>query len=83
MAKNKRKNYYAVVGVNGYGVYNDYEKVLASHPYIKNYKCKGVKTYEEAVEQAFQMFHEIRGPITVRKVLEPIGSLNWFYHVNL
>ena len=28
MASNKRKNYYAIAGSNGYGAYNNYEKVL-------------------------------------------------------
>lgn len=76
MASSKRKNYYAVAGVNGYGAYNNYEKVLESREYIKNYKCKGCKTWEEAKEMAFQLFHEIRGPIAVGQMLELIKSMN-------
>ena len=82
MASNKRKNYYAIAGMNGYGTYNNYDKVLATHPYVKKYKCKGAATWEEAKELAFQMFQDIRGPITVDKVLEPIVSMNWFYRID-
>ena len=79
MAKNKRKNYYAIAGINGYGTYN---KVLATHPYVKKYKCKGAAMWEEAEELAFQLFQDIRGSITVDRVLEPIVSMNWFYRID-
>ena len=82
MASNKRKNYYAIAGSNGYGAYNNYEKVLKSREYVKKYKCKGCNTFEEAKEMAFQLFSEIRGPISVGKVLEPIVTMNWFYRTD-
>lgn len=83
MASNKRKNYYAVAGVNGYGAYNDYDKVLKSHPFIKKYKCKGTNSVEEARELAVQMFRELVGTYAVGKKLEPIVSLNWFYRTDM
>ena len=83
MAKNKRKNYYAIAGVNGYGAYNNYDKVLATHPFVKKYKCKGTNTVEEAKELAIQMYRELTVPYTVGKVLEPIVSMNWFYRTDV
>lgn len=36
-----KKRFYGVAGINGYGVYNDYGKVLESKPYIRGFKVKG------------------------------------------
>ena len=82
MAKNKRKKYYAVAGTNGYGAYDNYEKVMKSHSYIKSYKCKGTNTVEEAKELAVQMFCELTGPYTVEIILKPIAIINWFYRTD-
>ena len=82
MASSKRKNYYAIAGVNGFGAYSDYNKVEISRKFLKNFRCKGCKTFEEAKQTAINIYHEIRGPISVGKVLEPIISMNWFYRTD-
>ena len=83
MASSKRKNYYAIAGVNGFGAYSDYGKVEESRIYIKNFKCKGCKTYEEAKELAINIYHEIRGTIPFEGESKKIQSMNWFYRTDL
>ncbi len=41
--------YYAIYGVNGLGIYTDYDKVLEAKKFIsKGYKVKAYATWEEA-----------------------------------
>ena len=36
-----KKRFYGVAGTNGYGVFDDYGKVLKSRPYVKGFMLKG------------------------------------------
>ncbi|HJD47764.1 MAG TPA: hypothetical protein H9909_13055 [Candidatus Mediterraneibacter norfolkensis] len=85
MMRRKRK-FYAVAGFNGYGVYNDYDKVLDSKKYINGFKVKSFidkgaalryaeKTYYEMQIQRYHIFH----PICLNK---DYGGMNWFYFMN-
>ena len=38
------KKFYGIAGTNGYGVYDDYDKVLGSRKYVKGYKIKSFKS---------------------------------------
>lgn len=83
MASHKKKNYYAIAGVNGYGAYNDYGKVEKSRPFLKNFRCKGCKTFEEAKEVAICIYHDIRGTIPCEGETNKIVSMNWCYRTDL
>lgn len=40
----KRRKYYGVAGSNGYGVYDNYDRVLESRPFITEFTIKKLKT---------------------------------------
>lgn len=78
--------FYAVAGFNGYGVYNDYDKVLKSKKYINGFKVKSFidkgaasryakQTYYEMQIQRYHIFHPVR-------LDNEYGGMNWFYHMN-
>lgn len=53
---NRRWKFYAVAGFNGYGVYNDYRKVLESKKYIMGFKVKSFIDYGIALRYAKEMY---------------------------
>lgn len=56
----KKKYFYGVAGVNAYGVYNDYEKVLKRRERIAEFKNKKFKTFDEAKEWAELTYYRLQ-----------------------
>ena len=79
--KKNRKKYYGVAGENGYGVFDDYDKVLESRKYLqRKYRCKSQKTFEEAKEWAEDTLMELRdGEFDYE--IDTIQKINWVYYV--
>lgn len=50
------KKFYGVAGTNGYGVYDNYSKVLKAREYIKGYKVKSFKNLGDAEAYAVDMY---------------------------
>lgn len=73
--------YYGVAGSNGYGVYNDYDRVLESRIHIKKFRNKKFDNFEDAKRWATDTFYEIQNDFFVVVDQVEIESLNWFYRV--
>lgn len=54
------KKFYGIAGTNGYGVYDDYEKVLKSRGYIKEYKVKSFKNLIDAKRYAVETYESLQ-----------------------
>jgi len=55
----KRKNYYAVIGSNGFGIVNSWEKVCRVKRYFSSFNCHGFFTYEDAYKWLEETFCRI------------------------
>lgn len=77
-----KKRFYGVAGVNGYGVYNDYDKVLKSKPYIISFRVKGFPYYKKAKEYAINNYKQMAYGTTDICGTYSIKRLNWFYRKN-
>lgn len=75
-----KKNYYGVAGVNGYGVYNNYNKVIEAKPYLEKFKVKGHKTFDKAKEWAEDTYYELQENMQ-DYCIEEITKINWIYYV--
>lgn len=74
-----KKKYYGVVGINGYGVYDDYEKTVKSMSYLVKEKCKSFSTFEDAKNWAEDSFYEMQKDLFDLSI-EPILRVNWIYY---
>lgn len=79
MAKYKRKKYYAVAGVNAYGVYDNYEKVMESSRYIACFKCKKFDSFEDAKDAAEDMYWDMQGKNLDMYSISEIKRINRCY----
>ena len=77
-----KKRFYGVAGVNGYGVYNDYSKVLDSKSRINGFKVKGFPYYREARAYAINTYKQITYGSTDIYGTYNIKRLNRFYRKN-
>lgn len=74
-----KKNFYGVAGINGYGVYSDYDKVLGAKPYIKGFMVKGFQYYREAKTYAIDTYKQsVYGMNDIDGTYE-IRRMNRFY----
>lgn len=80
MKKNKRSKFYAVAGCNAYGVYDDYDRILESRPYIASYKCKSFNNYEDAKYAAEEMFFDLQKDVFAEYEIPEIKKINWCYY---
>lgn len=77
-----KKKFYGVAGINGYGVYNNYNKVLESRPYVKGFMVKGFPYCREAKIYAVDTYKQLAyGTADVNGTYE-IRRINRFYHKN-
>lgn len=74
-----KKKYYGVVGVNGYGIFDDYEKVLAVRKYLKKFKVKRDSNLEKIKTWTEDMYYELQENLS-NFAIEPIKNLNWVYY---
>jgi len=78
--KMAKKRFYGVAGINGYGVYNDYEKVLEARPYVRGFMVKGFPYYREAKAYAVDTYKQsVYGATDVDGTYE-IKRMNRFYY---
>lgn len=71
--------FYGVAGLNGYGVYDDYEKVLKTRPFVKKYKVKRFADFNQAEEYANEMYQSMQCDANKFYKIDSISDLNWFY----
>lgn len=71
--------FYGVAGENGCGVYDDYEKVLKTRPYVKKYKVKRFADFIQAKEYAIKMYQSMQCDAYEFYKIDSICDLNWFY----
>lgn len=76
----RNKKYYAVAGVNAYGVYTDYDKVLETRVYIVQYSVKRFSDYEEAKDWAEDTYWSLQGYFTGEYKIKEIKKINWCYY---
>ena len=75
----KSKKYYAVAGVNAYGVYDSYERVLTCKCYIAEFKLKKFDTFDEAKVWAENTYDDLQLNCSVEYKIGEIKKLNWCY----
>lgn len=74
-----KTRYYAIAGVNGYGVYDDYDKVLSQRKFLAEFKIKRCQTFDIAKGWAEEMFYEFQDDITIVQNINIINRMNWTY----
>lgn len=80
--KMAKKRFYGVAGINGYGVYNNYEKVLEARPYIRGFMVKGFPYFREAKTYAVDTYKQsVYGTTDIDGTYE-IKRINRFYRKN-
>lgn len=80
MKKNNQNKFYAVAGVNGRGVYDDYDEVMNSRKYIASFKCKRLKGFDEAKSYAEDMYWDLQGDNFFDYSVPEIKRVNYFYY---
>lgn len=79
----KRKKYYGVAGSNGYGVYDNYNRVLKSRPFITAFTVKKFKDFDEAKVFALDEYDRLQDGALGSYEIEEINEKNWFYRREL
>lgn len=75
-----KKRFYGVAGSNGYGVYNDYERVLRARPYVRGFLVKGFPYYKEAERYAVNAYKRSVYGTTDIDITYEIKRMNRFYY---
>lgn len=75
----KSKQYYGVAGVNAYGVYTNYGKVLEAKEYIKQFNCKKHPNFNSAKEWAVERFEDLQGEDWMDYKIQEIKKRNRCY----
>ena len=79
----KRRKYYGVAGSNGYGVYDNYDRVLESRPFITEFTIKKFKDFNEAKVFALDEYERLQEGEFGAHEIEEINEKNWFYRREL
>lgn len=74
------KKYYGVTGVNAYGVYDNYEKVMETKKFIAEFKCKAFSKFDAAKEWSEDRYYELQGDSFFGYQIQEIQRLNWTYY---
>lgn len=74
-----KKKFYAVAGINGYGVYDNYKGVLKNREYVKSHRVKGFQTYAEAETYAYDTYSKLQEGQPDFYRIEKIDRINWFF----
>lgn len=75
-----KKRFYGVAGSNGYGVYNDYERVLRARPYVRGFLVKGFPYYKEAERYAVDAYKQSAYGTADIDITYEIKRMNRFYY---
>lgn len=75
----KRRKYYGVAGSNGYGVYDNYDRVLKSRPFVTAFTVKKFKDFDEAKVFALDEYDRLQDGELGSYEIEDINEKNWFY----
>lgn len=78
-----RRMYYGVAGSNGYGVYNNYNRMLDSRPFITAFTVKKFKDFDEAKVFALDEFARLRDGELGSYEIEELDEKNWLYRRKL
>lgn len=71
--------YYAIAGLNGYGVYTDFIKSQEAACYIFNCEGRQFKDFEKAKTWAAERLLRLQPPYKIFPGIDNISSLNWCY----
>ena len=74
------EKYYGIAGINAYGVYNSYEKVMEKKEYIVKFKVKSFKEFEDAKVWAEEQYYDLQGGYLYEYKIEEIQRINWTYY---
>lgn len=75
-----KKKYYGVAGVNGYGVYNNYDEAFETKKYLMKFRNKSFDTFEKAKEWAEDTYYELQHGVIYEYRIEEIEKMNWIYY---
>ena len=56
----KRKNYYALFGEDGFGIYENWEDVVEQRRFLRKCNAKGFDTAEDAFEYAKDQYNKLQ-----------------------
>jgi len=76
----KEKNYYALTGVNAYGIYTNLENAKKSSKYIINFKGKIFTDFESAKVWAVNTFHDLQPYDNPFPNITMLTRTNWLYY---
>lgn len=79
-SKTNRTYYYGVAGINGYGVYTDYDRALDAQNFLYASRVKKYLTFEDAKFWAIERFWGLQNPMKFFIDIDPIGKTNWTYY---
>ena len=74
------KKFYGIAGTNGYGVYDNYDKVLGSRKYVKGYKIKSFNSLIDAKEYAVNTYESMQNGASDFYRIGSLKNLNLFYY---
>lgn len=80
---NKKENditYYAIAGLNGYGVYTDLVESQKASDYIFDCKCRKFKNLNTAKHWATERLYALQPPYRMFPGIDRIEKLNWSYY---
>lgn len=75
-----KKKYYGVAGRNGYGVYNNYGKVMADKTFVVGFKVKGFWDFAGAKRWAEEAYNEYQENEKYTYEIDEIVKINWYYY---
>ncbi len=78
-----KKRFYGVAGSNGYGVYDDYDRVLKTRPFVTEFTIKKFKDFDEAKVFALDGYERLQDGTLGLYDIEDINEKNWFYRRKL
>lgn len=75
----KKKKYYGVAGVNGYGVYDDYDSILGTKPFITSVTIKEFDNFNEAKVFVVNAYEGLQDGALDLYEIEKLDEKNKFY----
>lgn len=77
----KKQKFYAVAGVNGYGVFDSYDGALSAKMYLAKFNTKRFEDFELAKEWAEDAFYDRQECFSYYDYeIGEIKKLNWVYY---